>query len=52
MEGGVYPVDYLLGIHADGMNGGDNDQQEQYEQNCVLADVLAFFSPETCPKPT
>ena len=52
MQRGVYLVDDLLGIHADGMNGGDNDQQEQHEQNRVLAGVLAFFSPEICPKPT
>jgi hypothetical protein len=52
VEGGIYPVDDLLRVHADGVNGGDNNQQEEYEQHRVLTDVLAFFSLHVRPKPT
>jgi hypothetical protein len=52
VEGGIYPVDDLLRVHADGVNGGDNNQQEEYEQHRVLTDVLAFFSLNVRPKPT
>jgi hypothetical protein len=52
VESGIYPVDDLLRVQADGMNGGDNNQQEEYEQHRVLTDVLAFFPLNVRPKTT
>jgi len=34
------------------MNRSHHDQYQQYQDDCVLADVLTVFSPNLRPKPT
>ena len=52
MQCGIHLIDDLLGVHANGMDGRHHDQYQQYQDDCVLADVLTFFSPNLRPKPT